>query len=199
MIISQETKPVFLQTERLYLRELNPEIYGQLFSSCSDKEISDYLGLSTQHELETVKRQFQQDNNLLSFTFKTFFLIRKQDGKIIGRCGYHTWEKAHRRAELVYELFCEDNKGKGLMREALGAVLTYGFEKMNLYRVEALTAAYNIRSVNLLKHYGFAKEGSLKGHYMVDGELKDSCVLCLLRPEFEEIKYSIGQNKLQLN
>ncbi len=184
MTFLPEIQPVSFQTERLYLKELNPEIRQYLFSSCSDKMISDYLGISASSELESFKDQFKHE--MFSFPFKTFILISKQDGTIIGRCGYHAWVKAHRKAELVYELYCEENKGKGLMREALAPVLSFGFEQMNLYRVEALTASYNLRSVNLLKHFGFSKEGSLKGHYMLKGKLMDSCTLCLLQPEYEE-------------
>lgn len=192
MIAVEKIKPVFIETDRLYLRELNPDIYKHLFSFCSDEEILEYLGFTSQEALEEEKKQFQQGYESYFFSFKNFHLIEKESGKVIGKCGYHTWVKAHRRAEVGYELFCEDDKGKGLMKEALGAILTFGFESMNLYRIEALIGSYNIPSTKLLKYYGFSEEGNLRGHYMVNGVLEDSLLLSLLHPEYEELKNSWG-------
>ncbi|QCR22946.1 GNAT family N-acetyltransferase [Pontibacter sp. SGAir0037] len=188
MIAAEEIKPVFLETERLYLRELNPEMYKRLFTSCTDEEIKDYMGLSSEEALQEKKKSFYQDYSTDLFNFKSFHLLDKLDGSVIGKCGYHTWVKANRSAEIEYELFCDNDKGKGLMKEALKAILIFGFEEMNLYRIEALIASYNIPSAKLLKYYGFSEEGNLRGHYMVDGILEDSLILSLLRPEYEELR-----------
>lgn len=186
-----------LATERLYLRELTPEMYNKLFRSYTEREIKAYLGLTSDTEFREAKRRFNQGTTTYYTTFKHFHLLHKKTGQVIGRCDFHTWIQIHRRAEIGYTLTSEAHKKKGLMTEALRAVLSFGFEKMNLYRIEALASPRNNPSLQLLKRYGFQKEGLLRNHYMVDGELQDSLMFSLLLPEFEELKASWVQQEAQ--
>ena len=186
----QKLNPIVLETERLYLRALTPEIYQQLFTTCSDAEISEYMGLATAEELAEEKEKFKLGFVTYFISFRNFMLIDKQTGAVLGRCGYHTWIPKHRRAEIGYHLFHDQDKGKGLMTEALKPVLSHGFEQMNLYRIEALLADYNIPSYKLLKRYSFKEEGTVRGHYIVDGINEDSLLVSLLLPEYEQLKSS---------
>lgn len=70
------------------------------------------------------------------------------------------------------------------MSEVLPVVLQYGFEQMNLHRVEALLADYNMASKRLLVKNGFVYEGCLREHYYVDGVPEDSVMYSLLNHEF---------------
>ncbi|RDV16256.1 N-acetyltransferase [Pontibacter diazotrophicus] len=187
-MLTIDFSPTILATERLYLRELTPKMYAQLFRAYTEREIKDYLGLSSDTEFKEAKRRFDEGTTTYYTTFKHFHLLYKENGQVIGRCDFHTWIRAHRRAEIGYTLTSEAHKNKGLMTEALRAVLSFGFEKMNLYRVEALVSPHNIPSLQLLNRYEFKKEGHLRNHYMVNGELQDSQIFSLLLPEFEELK-----------
>lgn len=102
----------------------------------------------------------------------------------MGWCGFHTWFTKHRRAEIGYVLNHDQYKGKGNMKEALPAVLKFGFENMDLHRVEALVAPGNKPSLKLLLRSGFAQEGLLRQHYFVNGKMEDSAIFSLLRSEY---------------
>lgn len=190
---------ILLETERLFLRELTPDIYKWLFTSCTESEIKSYLGLFTTAEYKEAKRRFDEGTTTYFTSFKNFHLLDKHDNSVIGRCDFHTWVPSHQRAEIGYTITSEAYKNKGLMTEALRAVLAYGFENMGLYRVEALAAPRNVPSLQLLKRYGFKKEGLLRNHYMVNDVLEDSLVFSLLRPEFEELKVTWAQAQGQPN
>ena len=179
--------PAILETERLYIRELSPEKYEHLFTNCTDKEISTYFAFKTAKELNEAKENFKKGFVTYFVSFMKFHLIDKYTGEIIGDCDFHTWIPTHRRAELGYKLYSDENKRKGFMKEALGAVLEYGFKHMNLYRIEALIADYNTPSKKLLLHYGFQREGVIRGHYIVDGINEDSVMLSLLLPEYQQL------------
>ena len=177
---------VILETERLYLRELSPAVYNYLFTEYNNSKIAEYMGLSTSKEVELEREKYSLGLVTYYATFRSFHLLDKQTGRVLGKCGYHTWVPTHRRAEIGYELFADADKGKGYMKEALGSILKYGFEHMDLYRIEAFIASYNIPSAKLLNHYGFTVEGNARGHYVVDGVNEDSLFLSLLLPEFEK-------------
>ena len=192
-MLSTLSPPILLETERLLLRELTPDLYSRLFRSCSKQEIKAYLGLATAAEYEEAKRRFDEGMTTYFTSFQNFHLLDKQGRQVIGRCDFHTWVPTHRRAEIGYTITSEAHKNKGLMTEALRAVLSFGFEKMGLYRVEALVSPRNVPSLQLLKRYDFKKEGLLRNHYMVNNVLEDSVMFSLLRPEFEALKATWAQ------
>lgn len=179
-------EPIVIETERLLLSELTPKLLHELFTECSDEEIITYMGFASQDILDAEKKKFRKGISSYYYTFKNFRILDKTDQKVLGRCDFHTWVRHHRRAEIGYHLLDESSKNKGIMSEALAPILAFGFERMQLYRIEAMVASYNEPSLKLLQKFGFTLEGTLRGHYVVDGINEDSLVHSLLLPEFEK-------------
>ncbi len=175
-----------LETPRLRLRKLTPEITNHIFTTMDDNALIDFLGLADFETLEKEKEKFRGGLQTFNKSFVNFQLIDKETGKVIGGCGFHTWFPLHYRAELGYGLFYDSYKQKGLMSEALKAVLDYGFNEMKLHRVEALTATYNTASLAIFKKFGFTFEGTLREHYNVDGKMEDSVMYSLLNHEYKK-------------
>ena len=178
--------PIVLSTERLLLRELTPAIFNDLFLKSTKKEIMAYLNLKTKQEYADMEERYTKGITTYFHDFKGFHLIDRQSNQIIGHCDYHTWVPGHRRAEIGYAITNEKYKNQGLMTEALESILTFGFEHMNLFRVEALIPTFNTPSRNLVQHFNFKREGLLRNYYLVDGFLEDTAIFSLLKPEFEE-------------
>ena len=76
------------------------------------------------------------------------------------------------RATLGYSL-AEAWEGKGMMREALAAILPVAVERYRLHRVEAAYLPRNARSGRLLESLGFEKEGLAPGYLLIDGRWED--------------------------
>lgn len=174
-----------LHTDRLLLRLYTPDTARHVFTTMTDSELLDFFGLESAEALAREKEKFSLGVATYNRTFANFYLINKETGKIIGGCGFHTWAPDHRRAEIGYALHSDEHKRKGLMSEALLAILKYGFDEMNLHRVEALTDPENTASQKLLANFGFVKEGILRQHYVIDGVPTDSVAYSLLKPEFK--------------
>jgi ribosomal-protein-alanine N-acetyltransferase len=103
---------------------------------------------------------------------------------LIGTVGYHKWEKAYFRAEIGYDL-SPDCWGQGYMTEALRAVISHGFERMGLNRIDALVYIHNDRSTQLLQRLGFRQEGLLRDYFCLNGIFFDHYLFALLRREWE--------------
>ncbi|MCY7541071.1 GNAT family N-acetyltransferase [Bacillus pumilus] len=73
----------------------------------------------------------------------------KEDPAIIGSCGFLNLEKQHYRTEIGYELH-HDHWRKGIMSEAIAAVLRYGFQEMDLNRIEAIIDPANTASISII-------------------------------------------------
>lgn len=67
------------------------------------------------------------------------------------------------------------------MTEAMETILKYGFDEMNLHRIEGYVAEYNTASIKLLEKFDFQKEGVMREHYFVDGKAENSVVYALLK------------------
>ena len=103
---------------------------------------------------------------------------------LIGRCGYNYWLRQDRRASIGYDL-AFDCWGNGIMTEAVRAMVTFGFEQMNLNRIEADTDAENYGSMRVLEKVGFRREGVQQEQYFEWDEFHDLVLFALLRKDFE--------------
>lgn len=175
-----------LHTERLILRAITPEVYDYIYANMDDNAIITFLGLPSEEALQKEKKKYHQGLSTHNRTFVLFQLIDKSNSNIIGDCGFHTWVPDHNRAEIGYKIFYDIYKKRGLMSEALAAIIKYGFETMNLHRIEALIAPYNEASKRLVQKFNFKQEGLLREHYVVNGIPEDSLAFSLLVHEFRE-------------
>jgi ribosomal-protein-alanine N-acetyltransferase len=65
------------------------------------------------------------------------------------------------------------HEGRGLMREALEAVLDDAFGRLGLHRVQANVRPENTRSLGLLQRLGFEREGLAREYLFIDGAWRD--------------------------
>ena len=70
------------------------------------------------------------------------------------------------------------------MSEAMEAILAYGFNDMNLNRIEAFVGKNNVASLRTLKKFNFEEEGVLREHYINKSDPEDSLVFSLLKSEY---------------
>lgn len=171
------------ETKRLILQKITVEDYLYLFKNKSVPEIMSILGLRTEEEFLKEKSKFENGYKTRIDSFVQFQLIEKSSDKIIGGCSLHNWYPEHRRAELGYGLFDDSDKGNGFMSEAVGEIITYGFERMNLHRIEAYVAPDNIPSLKLMSKFSFTQEGVLREHYFFNEKFDDSLVFSLLKAD----------------
>jgi ribosomal-protein-alanine N-acetyltransferase len=103
---------------------------------------------------------------------------------LIGSAGLYDWDREVRSAEAGYDLD-PSHWGRGIMTEAMIAILDYGFDVMELNRVQVLAMPRNGRSLRLAERLGFVREGVLRDHgHDETGALCDDVVLSLLSHEW---------------
>jgi ribosomal-protein-alanine N-acetyltransferase len=76
-----------------------------------------------------------------------------------------------------------EQRGKGIVSEALGAMLDYGFDRMNLHSVEAGVTPGNEASTRMLQRLGFRLEGHLRENFLTDRGFVDSLIYSMLRSD----------------
>ena len=169
-----------LETERLRLRELTLLDAETLFQYFSKESVIRYFGMDSFENIEQAKTTIQTFKNRYEEGSVFRWGIEKGTGQLIGTCGFHLINNHHKRAEIGYEL--DDTYwGQGYATEALQAILTYGFETLQLIRVAAVVYVENKASQKLLSKAGFQEEGLLRKHMIQNGVAHDTILYSLLR------------------
>lgn len=174
-----------VQTERLYIRTLEAADVQAVFDIFSDPEVTRYWSSPPMTDLSKAEQFIREtrdgfkDDSLLEWG-----IIETGEDRLIGTCAYASRDRAHRRAEIGFALR-RDRWGNGYMKELLAAFIPFGFEELELHRIEADVDPRNIPSIKLLEHFGFKKEGYLRERYHLNGEIQDAVFYGLLADEFK--------------
>jgi ribosomal-protein-serine acetyltransferase len=88
--------------------------------------------------------------------------IVDRDGAIAGIAGFHRIDWANRATSIGYWL-AADRQGRGLMTEAVRALVDDAFGSRGLHRIEIAAAVDNARSRAVPERLGFRAEGVRRG------------------------------------
>jgi RimJ/RimL family protein N-acetyltransferase len=171
-----------LATRRLQLRWLTAEDVPALFAIFGDPAVTRYWShpaLPSATEAEQLLSRIHD-----CFQRRSLFQwgVELATTGVIGTCTLANLDGTHRRAELGYALQ-HSCWGQGYMAEALPVLLRFAFEQLGLRRITADVDPRNHRSIRALERLGFQREGYLRQHYFVNGEIQDGLLFGLLRSE----------------
>jgi len=181
LIVNFDPFPV-LTTERLVLRQANMEDVEEIFVLRSDPRILQYLdrepAKTKQDAIDfiTLITDAVNENKGVSWN-----ITLKGEDKTIGIISFWNLTKEHYRAETGYVLH-PDYQGKGIMDEAMKAVLDYGFRVMKVHSIEANINPLNLPSQKVLERNGFVREAYFRENYYHNGVFTDSAIYSLLTP-----------------
>ncbi len=189
-----EDKSIFndletLYTDRLILRKMTHEDAEDIFRYLSDPEVIRYSIGEPHKDLDNSIAYIDSvltayENNYAGL----WCIVPKDTNRVIGTCGIEIWFKEHQRAEIGYSL-SQDNWGNGYMTEALHAIVQFGFEKMDLNRIEAFCHVDNAPSLRVLEKIGLRQEGMLRQHTFSRDQFFDVFVYGILREEYVNKTY----------
>ncbi len=175
-----------LTTNRLLLRQMNTGDAEHLYHMRSNPEIMRYIPRPLAQSAADILLLIEQLNeNTRSAEAITWGIALKDTPQvIIGTIGYVRIAKENYRAEVGY-LLNTGYHGKGLMQEALEAVVDYGFNVMKLHSIEAIVDAENIPSAKLLEKSRFIREAYFREKQFYKGAFHDSLAYSLLHSDVQ--------------
>ncbi len=172
-----------IETGRLTLRQVQQSDVNGIFFLRSDKKVLKYLDREPAATIEEAALWIQKINDLeKNNNAVTWAITLKPDLTLIGTICFWNITKEHYRAEIGYALN-PDHQSKGIMQEAMTAVLDYGFKIMKLHSIEANVNPNNLSSIKLLERNNFIREGYFKENYFFNGKFSDSAIYSLISPE----------------
>lgn len=149
----------------------------------SDREVTRYMNIAPLENVRQAEEIIDFLNALAeqNMAFRWSILCKKSN-QIVGTCGFNNWDRKNQRAEIGYELG-RPFWGRGIMTEALMALLSHGFGVMGLNRIQALVEPANANSRKLLMGIGFEEEGLLRQYEQSKGTLVDLIMYSMLKSD----------------
>jgi ribosomal-protein-alanine N-acetyltransferase len=175
-----------LETMRLRLRRLSMHDAGDIFEYASDPEVSKYVLWDHHRTIADSKSYLKHVLFLYSKGIPASWgIVLKEENKLIGTGGYQWWSVADSKAEVGY-VISKSYWNKGYMTEALEEILRFGFEQMELVRIEAKCFVQNTASVRVMEKCGMKLEGTLRSYKYVKGNFGDFKLYSILSSEFNQ-------------
>lgn len=173
-----------IETERLRLSSFDQNDTEHYFKLRSDNQFIKYLStypMTLSDAKLRIKETIEDFDKKRGLSWK---ISLKKDSNLIGYLGFWRIDQAHFRAEVGFGIDLS-YQGKGLMSEAMKAILNYGFHDIRIHSVLANVDVNNAASINLLKRLGFKKEAHFREDYFFDGKFLDSIHYCLLEKDIK--------------
>ena len=111
----------------------------------------------------------------------------KKSGECIGQVAFcKTWDDI-RTAEIEYCIGTGFQK-RGYATEATKALISYGFEKIGLHKVQICARPVNQSSWRVIEKCGFTYEGTLRDYFFKDNHYESRMYFSILQSEYLEKK-----------
>ena len=111
------------------------------------------------------------------------FLVGREDDQLMGAITLDNIRRGPAQSAQVGYWIGPDYARKGLMTEALAAVVDYAFASLDLSRIEAACLPENDASRALLDRTGFRHEGVAEAYLQINGRWRDHVLYANLRDD----------------
>jgi ribosomal-protein-serine acetyltransferase len=105
------------------------------------------------------------------------------DGVLVGSMGFHTIKQEHDWAEIGYWV-AKEYEGKGIITACTKAIIEYGFNELNLHRIQIRCDSLNLKSKAIPERLGFTYEGTTREDHKRNGMYSNGLIYGLLRNEW---------------
>ncbi len=173
-----------LDTERLRLRGMKVLDTDDMFAYARREDVTTYLTWNPHKDREETRAYLCEVGRRYRMgDFYDWALISREDGHMIGTCGFTSFNYAADSAEVGYVLN-PAYQGRGLATEALRTVMAFGFRELSLHRIEAHFIEGNDPSRRLMERVGMTFEGFARESMCIKGRYRTIGTCAILRREF---------------
>jgi RimJ/RimL family protein N-acetyltransferase len=138
-------------------------------------------------DLKRTQERFREQASPLKPDTIPFHIETIENPQIIGECELEVVSRVHGWAEVAIGIGEREYWGKGYGSDAMGILLRFGFQELNLHRIALSAFEYNPRAIRSYEKVGFKREGQIRGHLKRGGARHNSVNLGILRSEWEAL------------
>ena len=179
---------IYLEGDTCYLRTLNmkdaPALADLTYRNKMYWSVYEPLHRDDYYST-TVQREKIRESLMLAKEKReySFGIFEHQSDKMIGSVSLYSIKRMPFSSGLIGYSMDESNIGKGIASEAVHLVKIFGFEHVQLNRIEAYVSPKNHGSIKVLEKNGFTQEGLLRKLLFINGIWQDHYIYATLTDE----------------
>ena len=176
-----------IETDRLILRRFVVEDVSKAYKNwTNDLETVRYLTWPAHGSLEVTEKVIKEIwiDNYNDESFYQWAIELKEIGEPIGSIGAVLIDEDVEMVEIGYCI--GSGWYKGIMPEALSAVIQYFFEMIEVNRIQAKHDVENVNSGKVMKKCGMVYEGILRKSSRNNTGIVDTAVFSILKDEYKK-------------
>lgn len=175
--------------KNIFLRPLIKDDAKDLSRLANDRSIAKFTRVPCPYRLshadDFIKKSKEHIKNKQKFNFGIFL---KETNQLIGTVGFVEIDKRENCGEIGYWIG-KPFRNKGYTTEAARLIVDFGFDKLNLHRIEIVHSTKNKASEKIIKDKLHAKfEGTLRKRFSSFNEWHDQKIYSILRQEYKAIR-----------
>ncbi len=175
-----------IETERLILRRFAyTDNDAMLKNWVADEKIQFMYSEPVYSTKEDVKELL--DKYISSYEKSDYYrwaIIEKNCGECIGQIAFFLVDSKNHFAEIEY-CIGSGFQCKDYATEATEAIIKYGFDEINLHKIQICTKTINQPSKRVIEKCGFTYEGTLRDYFYMNGEYVGRLYFSMLKSEFK--------------
>lgn len=180
-------KPVkFYEGDKIYLRPIEETDIELFYFGRNNPDVRETLFLFFPMTYEQVKSDVQSimtSRENLSFT-----IVEKSTHQPVGQTSFVRIDYVSRMATFFLAIWDPEYWSKGYGTEATKLMVEYGFEILNLNRIQLHVAVENQNAIRAYEKCGFKIEGTLREAMYHHNRYCDFHLMAILRSEFYKMK-----------
>ena len=187
--MSKKMKAPFLQGKIIYLTGMERSDLELLKKWINNEKVT-YL-LETGDFPPTIDRLKKQYDREINEKNDVSFIVRfKKNDKPIGWGGLYDIRWIKHSCELRFFIGEPKYWIVSAALDGMSVLMKYGFEKLNMNKIQAGANTENPRSWKMLERLGFVSEGTFRDGVFRNGKYYDTYMYSMLRIEYDKL-YSI--------
>ena len=193
MNIENFTQQEFLlENDRARLESLTEKHFNLLLSIAMEREIWEFTSADIKNEAD-FRRYFdialKERKEGRSYPFAMY---DKQAGCYAGCTRYANISMSDKRLEIGWTWYKPSLQRTGINKACKFLLLSFGFEKLELNRIELKTSHLNLKSQAAMLKIGAVKEGVLRRHAIGEnGTVRDTVYFSFIKEDWPAIKKTI--------
>ncbi|MDI9257464.1 MULTISPECIES: GNAT family N-acetyltransferase [Flavobacterium] len=171
-----------LQGQHLFLRALEPEDLAFVYAIENDETIWEVSHTQTPYSKFLIRQYLENAyQDIYEAKQLRLAICKKGNAEAIGLIDLFDFDPKNRRAGVGIIIQEEANRKTGFGKEALGLVIDYAFQQLQLHQLYANIGTENAASLALFTTFGFEKIGVKKDWNFIHNTFHDEALFQLIK------------------
>jgi len=174
--------------EKVRLRSAELSDLDAIMENWNNLKLREYLSLpmpfSREEEKDWIQSTWQDRKAGRAYQFA---VEHKETKEFLGSAGLFAFDNIVKTCELGIAIHAEKNWGKGYGTDTMRVLLKFGFDYLNMNRIELRVFEFNERGIKTYEKVGFTQVGRKRqGHYK-NGSYYDVILMDILKEEWVKL------------